>query len=660
MKQVTVKVERDHIERITGAKPLVALCELIWNAYDADAHEVRVDLEYGALGRLEWITVEDDGDGIPPTSAEAFFSSIGGSWKKAKPRSTGGRVIHGSSGEGRFKAFALGSDVVWRSQSQGEDFDIHANATNLETFSISDSKRTKGHGCSVTIRNILKDFEIASDEFAGRVRDVFALQLYEDPNFSVIFNGIRLDAKGAIAKITPIPLLVPDGSGTGIAGELEIVEWRQQVDRVLLLCRPGRFPFYTMPPGIHARGFEFTAYLTSDYFGDLAAENREGLVELDPTATTLIDSAKDKLREHFRSRDLDRSRDKIQEWKDTKLYPYASAPASAIERNEQQVFDAVALSLADYSIEFERAPEKQQKLILRLLRLAVESGPSSLPGILEHVVDLPKAKQEELAELLRKTTLVAVINAAKAVTDRLDFLRALQLLIFDSRSKKQLLERSQLHRILAKETWIFGEQFNLTNDDEDLTSVLLAHLHLLGRTELTQKQPVLDADGNAAIVDLMLSCRVPLPTDDRRHHLIVELKRPSQPINADVLAQVRRYASAISLDDRFKGSTTEWDVVAISNSMTRDSELEASQPNRPSGLVSEYENPKVRIWAKTWGQLINESEGRLTFFKRGLAYQANDSEALKYLNAIDAKYLSNEIKAKIKEAELGWEDVLTP
>lgn len=132
-------------------------------------------------------------------------------------------------------------------------------------------------------------------------------------------------------------------------------------------------------------------------------------------------------------------------------------------------------------------------------------------SILQKVVDLPESRQDELADLLRKTSLTAVINAAKAVTDRLEFLRALQILVFDPESKKQLLERSQLHRIIAQETWVFGEQFNLSNDDQDLTAVLKAHLDLLGkdRDQLAPSEPVLDADGKAAIVDLMLSCRVP-------------------------------------------------------------------------------------------------------------------------------------------------------
>jgi hypothetical protein len=45
VQEIEVKVENDHIERLTTAKPILALSELIWNAYDADAHTVRVSSE---------------------------------------------------------------------------------------------------------------------------------------------------------------------------------------------------------------------------------------------------------------------------------------------------------------------------------------------------------------------------------------------------------------------------------------------------------------------------------------------------------------------------------------------------------------------------------------------------------------------------------------
>ncbi len=650
MQEIVVQVENDHIERVTSAKPIVALSELIWNAYDGDASRVSVNFQGDALTKLSLIQVEDDGDGIPHERVDGLFQSLGGSWKRQGMKTKRGRFLHGERGQGRFKAFALGASVTWISSANGARFSIAGHRANLKKFTISDVFPTTAHGCTVEIGEIQKDFEIRDEhQFGDQIRDVFALQLYEDPSFEIIYDGERIDAREAIRDVTAYNIAVTLADGTIVSGKLEIVEWRRRVERKLMLCLPGRFSFQVMAPGIHARGFDFTAYLTADLFQKMADENTEGLVELNPAANTLIDTARNKLREHFRSREAERSRGKIQEWKDAKIYPYGDhATTDPIERNERQVFDVVALNLADYSNDFDKAPQRQQQLILQLVKAAIETGPSALPAILEKVIDLPKEKQDELVELLRKTTLTAVINSARAVTDRLDFLKALQILVFDPQSKRQLLERSQLHRIIAEETWVFGEEFNLMNDDEDLSAVLRSHLRLLGRdrTELSA-EPVLDTEGKPAIVDLMLSCRVPTPTDFERKHLVVELKRPSQPINEDIISQVKKYAKAVASDDRFKAPGVEWDFVALSNSLTRDAEIETRQTGKTRGLVAEYDDPKVRVWVKTWGQIVSEAEGRLTFYKRRLEYKANDAGALRYLRTVNPNYLSEEVKAKI-------------
>lgn len=112
MQQIEVKVENDHIQRITTAKPLAAISELIWNAYDADAREVKVELEEGQLTKLGLIRIVDNGTGMPVDEVEALFQSLGGSWKKRAVKTDGGRAIHGEKGQGRFKAFALGERVT--------------------------------------------------------------------------------------------------------------------------------------------------------------------------------------------------------------------------------------------------------------------------------------------------------------------------------------------------------------------------------------------------------------------------------------------------------------------------------------------------------------------------------------------------------------------
>lgn len=47
--QYSVEVQEDYLKKITGAKPVQALAELIWNALDADASDVAVTFNYNEL-----------------------------------------------------------------------------------------------------------------------------------------------------------------------------------------------------------------------------------------------------------------------------------------------------------------------------------------------------------------------------------------------------------------------------------------------------------------------------------------------------------------------------------------------------------------------------------------------------------------------------------
>lgn len=53
-------------------------------------------------------------------------------------------------------------------------------------------------------------------------------------------------------------------------------------------------------------------------------------------------------------------------------------------------------------------------------------------------------------------------------------------MLFDPEPKKRLKERSQLHRIVAQNCWMFGEDFMLSVDDQSLTEVLRSHKKILG------------------------------------------------------------------------------------------------------------------------------------------------------------------------------------
>jgi DNA topoisomerase VI subunit B len=108
-----VRVEGDHIKKLASAKPIQAVAEVIWNAVDADATRIDLDIESDEIA-MRSVTVRDNGHGIPSSDVEGLFGKLGGSWKAHGARSkTKGRILHGKEGKGRFKALALGRVVDW-------------------------------------------------------------------------------------------------------------------------------------------------------------------------------------------------------------------------------------------------------------------------------------------------------------------------------------------------------------------------------------------------------------------------------------------------------------------------------------------------------------------------------------------------------------------
>lgn len=647
MKKLQVQVQGDHLETLTRTRaPVEAVAELIWNSVDADAVLVRVHLESNHLGGLKAVRVSDDGHGLPYEDALGAFEKLGGSWKKNVGRTQGkGRLLHGKQGKGRFKVFGLGDTVEWRTRYRDNGglsgYTITGHRSSLASFEVGDITRESGTpGTEVTITDFPKDYpSLYGRSAVEALTEQFALYLRQYPEVTISYDGSRIDPSAIEASVNDYELpVVSVGSGQEVKAVLTIIEWRTPNKRALYLCDDGGFTLHEMAPGIQAPGFSFTAYLKSDYMRELEAEGAFMLEELHPELKKVLTPAKAQLRAHFRQRQADLAAALVEEWKRQEIYPYHGEPKDVIEEVERKVFDVVALNVNEYLPDFEDSGAKSKRFAFGLLREAISSSPSALQRILRDVIELPAVKLQEFASLLQKTSLEAIINASKLVADRLDFLAGLETLIFEEPGRSNLLERRQLHRILAEHTWVFGEEFNLTVDDRSLTEVLRAHLKLLGR-EAEVEDAVVQEDGVEGIPDLMFSRLLPQPRVDSREHLVVELKRPKVSINLEAMNQVERYASAVAEDERFRDTKTRWVFWAVSNDLDDAVRRRARQRNRPEGLVFEDDEQRITIWVKTWGQVLQECKGRLRFFQDHLKYAADNESGLAYLRDAHAKYL---------------------
>ena len=654
-KTFEIQVHDDHLARLAQVrKPILAVAETIWNAVDADADEVAVTLTDSALGGLESIQVRDDGHGIPYADAERLFSGLGGSWKQGGHHSIEkNRILHGKEGRGRFRVFGLGRVVDWNvvyKTAAGEllAYRISMIKDRLKKVEVSDESPapTESHrGVTVTITELDRDFRsLRNPGVTDELAQIFALYLRQYPAIKITFDGTRVDPRAVEDHVEHYDLpgiKAPDGKDFNAS--LEIVEWKMSTDRRLYFCDADGFPLDDTSPGIHAPGFSFTAYLKSDYFSKLVAENRLEIANLDQPTANIINTAKEVLRDHFRRRSSERAAGLVEEWRRENIYPYQGDAASPNEEREREVFNVVALNVNHFLPDFQQSDEKSKRFQLRLLRHAIQSAPADLARILTDVLDLPPEKRQELADLLDRTTLAHIISASKVIADRLEFLQGLETLVFDTELKKIVRERTQLHRIVAENAWMFGEQYHLSVDDQSLTEVLKKHIQATGR-EVEIDEEVRRADGSRGIVDLMFSRNIQLAGSEEREHLIVELKRPSVKIDGDATSQIESYAFAVAEDERFRSVRAKWVFWAVSNDIDTVAARKVAQKDRPRGILFQSDAAdalQITIWVKTWSQIINECRTRLRFFAEKLNYTPDRDSSLYHLKTTYHKYLAD-------------------
>ena len=639
--QYPVEVQSDFLEKITRAKPVQALAELIWNGLDADAGRVSVSFGHNEMDTLSEVIIRDDGNGIPRARAPEFFRRLGGSWKKPGGSTETGRFLHGQEGRGRFKAFAIGTRAEWAVTYKRDEklwkYSITMSANDIRHVNISDEvevSKPTDTGVTLTISDPHKDFRsFVSDAGIHVLAEVFALYLADYPDVNVTIGGKRIDPAQMIASRKAINLTDIEAGGKTHPVRLEIVEWKGLSNRALFLCNEKRFPLVQVDRRFHIGDFQFTAYLESSYLTVAQKEGTVDLAEMQTPVVAAIDEAQKTIKDYFRQRSAMEARSYVEEWKTEKVYPFDGDPTTRVEEVERQVFEIVAVSVAKNLPEFGSSAPQNKSFQLRMLRQAIEKSPEELQVILNEVLRLPKRQQEELAELLRDVSLSSIISSAKIVADRLKFLTGIEAVLFDPEPKKRLKERSQLHRIVAQNCWMFGEDFMLSVDDQSLTEVLRSHKKILGE-DIVIDAPVKHVSQERGIVDLMLSRSTRRHNTDSITHLVVELKAPKVKVNTDEISQIEGYAASVMDDQRFRNVKVSWVFWVISDDVGPHAKFRMTDE---SGLIHKKDN--VCIFVKTWGQVLAENRSRMKFFQERLEYQADKGASLKHLQEHYAKYL---------------------
>lgn len=635
MEELLLQASDDHVARLAHeGDPVRAVVELVWNAIDAEASTVTVELDREATGAIAAVRVRDNGHGISGDEITSTFGRIGGSWKShAEKTKNGLRRLHGSLGEGRLRAFALGSSVTWSSisddtsgQRQRVTISGTRRARDRFRWDVAPSKAAKT-GTVVTAQN--EDQQqlgtLDSDSVIPTLRSQFAPMLLNDKSLTVTYDNSTLDPTQEMTGDTSATFSF--GADAEHEARVRIIEWRTGKHRVIYFGPDDdHFPYEESGSQLESQ-FTYSAYVTwSGLDSEGLALIGLGDMAADPVGQ-LWKSSRKAIREHFNARRRERRREQIGRWKDSGIYPYQGEPATEPERAERAVFDVVSGTLAQQI----STNSKDARLTLTLLRDAIRHDPDKLTTILHEVVSLNDADRETLTRLLSETTLSAIIRSANLVANRHKFLAGLEHLLFDPQDSDKVGERDHLHKILEHELWLFGENYHLMSSERGLTELLRNHLRLDGLPG-TGVETVKRWDGRTGRTDLHLAARH--KQHDRIQHLVVELKAPDVTAGRREVDQVEDYANAILSNPAFASDSATWDfilVVTDYDDLVRrriPGDIELGLYHDPP---KEAGQPLVRGYVRRWRDILDENQRRLKFVADALEHDPSITEGLDYV-----------------------------
>lgn len=652
MTTFTLKAKNDHLQKVASTRDYVkAISEFVWNALDAEATEVSVELSRNALGGLEGIIISDNGSGISKSRADHDFESLGDSWKLTTSHtSTLGRVIHGKEGQGRLRFYSLANRAKWQSiyDEGGKHYNltIEIEASRLHIVNISEPEpavSNKKTGTVVELAPLKETFDWLTGEEARSDFDAtFAPYILQYPTVKIIYDGRAVDPKRTIDRSHAFPVQPIVCPGRVIRDlTLKVIEWKPGITgRKIYFGGETGVVLGSLAANVTAPSFEFSAYAYTPFFNEIAKANLlefDGLA--DPDFARVLEYIRDQLTDYFRFRQAEKSGELIQDLKDAGVYPYEGDPKDEIEKRERQVFDITTHAVASYSKDFKKADNPLKKITLSLLKEAVSNNPESVSRILRAVFNLPKVRQDEFSQLLEKTELGHIISASSLVSNRIVAMKVLNDIVFEPKHRSSIKERGELDALVRDNTWLFGEGFHFTIAEAGLSKLMQrvsAELVLKRSRNSKLRKP----DGKVGRVDAFMGRVVPNSDPKHREFLLIELKRPSLIVGRKELDQLEDYVTAILSQPDFVSTSTTWNFYLVTSEYDDVVKQRITQEGRAAGLF--IEKPNLKVWVKSWAELLRECGARLKFVQDQLRIEVSADEIEERIARLKASVLKNE------------------
>ncbi len=638
-KTIDVGLSETKLDKKSNVNPITAFKEIIWNACDADANNIVIEYEknvdFSGKQYITKIVVKDNGHGLNYNNTDVAFSNFGESEKATKYVSPGGRKFHGKLGEGRYTYFSLGNNIKWVSNyfDNGKYYELIAifNKNNKKSIKLQNSLSSRTiTGMRIEVIELLeKNYYLDERKFEimGELVSEFAGYLLAHNEIKIIYDGTEIDVNQNIDCQKDYSY-----NNNGITANVKIIKWKNIKSKQRYIC--GNENTVYQEDTLKSSEDNISVYISSSYFDELKNKGLIDAENYDEIYMKIIDFANSCLKQFVDELILKNEKILLEEIQNDDSYPFSSEVSDPLEKEQQKLFDIVAVEIAKNSPQIRKSNNQNKKLTNQLILEAIKTNPSSLKKILKEVFNLTKEKQNELAEILEHTSLNNIITTMQEVTERLTFLEELYHIVYTDCGKK-MKERTEFQKILLDELWIFGDKYKYGTDDQSLKNVLKKHLKELTKDddELTEQQQNNPDLNNIPDICLWNNQKI----GDVFENLVVEIKRPTKKLGQKEWGQIERYAIAVANEPGF--AQTNWYFVLIGNDY--DEFVKTKLKSFNNNLIMNQENIKVKILK--WADVIAENKLRYEYFKEKSKIVLQESDIT---NSINKRWEKLKIKAK--------------
>ncbi|WP_028328974.1 ATP-binding protein [Brachyspira alvinipulli] len=634
----------------------LALCELINNSIQASAKIIELNMESNSPNELikdsiSFLSIRDDGVGV---SFSDFPKKILEIATDIKPK---------GKGTGRFSVFQFGKTVYFETISYDKTLEKYTKT--YCTLKLDE----------LQLGYIDKEVEIFHDIFDSKEDTYFLIEIKdmiteEDINYNKrkhkINNALKIENIG-LSLFTTYPVEMLDKNISFFVNEKKVNAEDYQLSRKQFNSEYNNYSiqydiiehksknnkenkticirtenngvknilnYFEIEIDIPYKGkakISWHIYVDSQYIDDnLDIFENMDFNDIDINIKNFLDKVRIDIENFFL--------EQYQEYFDFKSklikddnYPYKNEESSS--KSKEYAFIQIAYSIEQKYKLLSNKNKDLIKIIYPLLNGCIENP--NFMKIINNISILPKDLIERFNDLVDKTELDKIIPFADDVASKMCFLDFLEKINYADDISKYILERQELHKIVEKELWIFGEEYshntilksdkNLGNNLIDLRNNIIKNTN--EADEITIKNEI------KKITDLFFW--VDFKYTNRHEVLIVELKRPSLHIGYKEVEQIQDYANLINESNKISKTDVKFKLILIGSSINNKlkNTIKLKEP------TFTFNDNNIEIWIMQWIDLIKINRDKLT-------YMGNELKVIDdyIFNNLDTKYPNLDFK----------------